>query len=189
MLDALFARLPLAPRAKCTQGLSDRAYFCDAEGWVCAMLAAACAAGARSAADAAAGAALPCAGEAVPQMRYLIYAEAGGGLPPHTDLSRNDLDGRASRCTFILYLTDCSAGGETVLLEQLAQPSAVLAAVTPRNFVAKITPAPRPSPTPRSTPVVAGESACSREYTRSALERNEPMHSAMTACVTTTRTM
>ena len=35
--------------------------------------------------------------------------------------------------TFILYLTDCSAGGETVLLDQLVQPSAVLATVTPRR--------------------------------------------------------
>jgi hypothetical protein len=34
--------------------------------------------------------------------------------------------------TFILYLTDCSAGGETVLLERLVQPS-VLATVTPRR--------------------------------------------------------
>lgn len=75
----------------------------------------------------------PCEGEALPFMRFLLYAEAGGGLPPHMDLSRTDVRGRHSRCTFILYLTDCASGGETVLLERLVQPSAVLASVTPRR--------------------------------------------------------
>ena len=67
------------------------------------------------------------------QMRFLQYAEVGGGLPPHVDLSRTRRDGRTSRCTFILYLTDCEAGGETVLLERIAQPCRVHAAVTPRR--------------------------------------------------------
>ena len=35
------------------------------------------------------------------QMRYLLYAEAGGGLPPHTDLARTEA-GRRSTHTFIL---------------------------------------------------------------------------------------
>lgn len=85
-LDRLFAQLPLAPRYKCTQGLSDRAYFCDAEGWVRHALAAAVAAGtpARGA---------PVQGVAMPHMRFLLYAEAGGGLPPHVDLSRTDGEG------------------------------------------------------------------------------------------------
>jgi hypothetical protein len=77
---------------------------------------------------------LPCEGDAVVQMRFLEYAEAGGGLPPHQDLSRTRrTDGVTSRCTFLLYLTDCDVGGETVLLQRLAQPSRVLASVTPRR--------------------------------------------------------
>lgn len=147
-LEALYARLPIHPRGRCSQGMSDRAYFCDAEGWASALLSNACAAGAASAT--AAGevstreAALPCAGEAVAHMRFLIYAEAGGGLPPHTDLSRTRRDGVTSRCTFLLYLTDCAAGGHTVLLDKLPNeehtkrgqseaPPSVLAAVTPKR--------------------------------------------------------
>ena len=66
-------------------------------------------------------------------MRFLCYAEAGGGLAPHTDLSRTRRgDGRTSRCTFLLYLTDCTAGGKTVLLESLTG-GVVLAEVTPRR--------------------------------------------------------
>lgn len=158
-LVALFGRLPLHPRTKCTQALSDRAYYCDAEGWVGALLRAACLAGRQEAARAAAvdgtgsesgtaAAALlgksdatgkapimPCEGEAMEHMRFLIYAEAGGGLPPHVDLSRTRArDGRTSRCTFILYLSDCDAGGKTVLLDRLTPlPFAVLAAVPPRR--------------------------------------------------------
>ena len=54
------------------------------------------------------GAAAPCAGEAMAHMRFLLYAEAGGGLPPHVDLTRTDHRGRTSTHTFILYLTDCA---------------------------------------------------------------------------------
>ena len=98
-------------------------------------------------------------GAATWQMRYLLYAEAGGGLPPHTDLARTEC-GHRSTHTFILcarplivscawcprvrdettglsscgrYLTDCTRGGETVLLEKLATPSVTLASVTPRR--------------------------------------------------------
>ena len=50
-----------------------RSYYFDAEGLVTSQLAAA----------------VECAClEAVPQMRFLHYARAGGSLPPHTDLSR-----------------------------------------------------------------------------------------------------
>ncbi|EOD19322.1 hypothetical protein EMIHUDRAFT_458748 [Emiliania huxleyi CCMP1516] len=108
-LDALFASLPLAPRYKCTQGLNDRAYFCDAEGW-----------------------GVPIVGTPIAHMRFLLYAEAGGGLPPHVDLSRTDATGRTSTHTFILYLSGCAEGGETVLLESLSLgKGSVRAAVTP----------------------------------------------------------
>ena len=125
-LDELFGRLPMAARQRCSQGLNDRSYFCDVEGWVTRALAEAVHAACE------AGGVAPCQGSAMPQMRYLQYAEVGGGLPPHVDLSRTR-DGRTSTCTFILYLTDCERGGETVLLQRLAQPSRVHAAVTPRR--------------------------------------------------------
>ena len=134
-LEALFTRLPLHPRTKCSQALSDRSYFCDAEGWATKLLNDACAAGLRSAREhEGERAELPCEGEAVIHMRFLIYAEAGGGLPPHVDLSRTRRDGKTSKCTFLLYLSDCDVGGKTVLLERISpQPCSVLAAVTPKR--------------------------------------------------------
>ena len=135
-LEALFHRLPIHPRTKCSQALSDRSYFCDAEGWVSRLLNEAYKAGLASAREGAEGegARMPCEGEAVIQMRFLIYAEAGGGLPPHVDLSRMRRDGKFSKCTSLLYLTDCELGGKTVLLERVnPQPCQVLAAVTPRR--------------------------------------------------------
>jgi len=56
--------------------------------------------------------------DTLPHMRFLYYRSVGGFLPPHTDLSRKDRDsGRLSTHTFILYLSDCESGGETVLLK------------------------------------------------------------------------
>lgn len=125
-LERLFSRLPLAPRTKETQGKNDRSYFCDAEGWVQRAL--------REAVRAC-GADAPCAGEAMAHMRFLLYAEAGGGLPPHIDLARTDACGARSSHTFILYLTDCAAGGATELVEHMqcgtAKPPATLASVRP----------------------------------------------------------
>ena len=42
-------------------------------------------------------------------------------MAPHVDLSRVDpfCVGRRSTHTFLLYLTDCAAGGETALLRRL----------------------------------------------------------------------
>lgn len=132
-LHALFHSLPVAASVRESQGLNDRSYFCDVDGWVVAALAEAVR-GAVSAARAAgvlSECSLPCEGEALPQMRFLCYAEAGGGLAPHTDLSRTRrCDSRTSRCTFLLYLTDCSSGGRTVLLEELVGGKA-LASVEP----------------------------------------------------------
>lgn len=136
-LCALHLSLPLAAEQRRSQARSERAYFCDVEGWIAASLDSAVARGVAATAmvagrDAAA-VPMPCAGEALPQMRYLCYTEAGGGLAPHTDLSRRRRrDGRVSRCTFILYLTDCAAGGETVLLKELVGGHA-LAEVMPRR--------------------------------------------------------
>ncbi|KAL1510507.1 hypothetical protein AB1Y20_006811 [Prymnesium parvum] len=121
-LERLFHTLPVAPRHK-MGGLNDRSYVCDADAWIRFHLQRAV-----QACDDP-----PLEGEAMPQMRFLIYNEAGGGLPPHYDLSRTDLRQRTTTHTFILYLTDNRVGGETVLLQKLKQPSGVRAEVTPRR--------------------------------------------------------
>jgi hypothetical protein len=124
-LERVFERLPLEPR--CKESANDRAYLADSEGWVARAL--------RQAVRAVAhGQALPVRGEAMAQMRFLLYAEEGGGLPPHIDLTRTDEAGTRSTHTFILYLTDCASGGETELLRQhapTAEASRVVASVTP----------------------------------------------------------
>ncbi len=80
-------------------------------------------------------------------MRFLSYSRPGGYLPPHVDLSRTS-NGLRSTHTFILYLQDCVAGGETALLHSIppcpSDPGArcsmtncdesfVLALVTPKR--------------------------------------------------------
>lgn len=121
-LIAAFRTLPLEPRCK-GSAENDRAYLPDSEGWISAAL---------RRAVVACGPAAPCAGEAMVQMRFLLYAEAGGGLPAHVDLARTDETGRRSTHTFILYLTGCEVGGETQLLEDVSARSCnVLASVTP----------------------------------------------------------
>ena len=51
-----------------------------------------------------------------PLMRFLHYPDAGGTLPAHVDLPRV-VDGVRTTHSFLLYLTDCEHGGETLLLE------------------------------------------------------------------------
>jgi len=122
-LTRLCSILPVAGNQRSTQGRHDRHYFCDAEGWVsCSMLAAVRAVGDKA----------PCMGVAMRYMRFLVYNEAGGGLPPHLDLSRTDEVGQTSSHTFILYLTDCDAGGETMIISSLFDPK-VFHRVTPRR--------------------------------------------------------
>ncbi|CAE6930447.1 ASB2 [Symbiodinium sp. CCMP2592] len=128
-VDHLFASLPVAARTKSCS--SDRSYYCDSEGWI------------QEAFQRAFLAAQDKHRELVdlqlevtmPHMRFLHYADVGGGLPPHLDLVRTDEKGRRSTHTFILYLSDCSGGGgETVLLHRMEDNAkAVLAAVEPRR--------------------------------------------------------
>mmetsp|Transcript_22992 Transcript_22992/g.42313 ORF Transcript_22992/g.42313 Transcript_22992/m.42313 type:complete len:755 (-) Transcript_22992:77-2341(-) len=131
-LQAVWQQLPLAPREKASP--TDRAYFMDLDGWVtrCMNFAIASATGG--------------AGEVLRHMRFLHYSRPGGSLPPHVDLPRVEPSGRRSTHTFLLYLTDCWEGGETMLLEGLAGDEALahaggvaagerssLAAVIPRR--------------------------------------------------------
>lgn len=118
------ATSPPHHRRAAAAGLNDRAYVIDGDRWIRSLLRSAVAASGCAGRGG-------FAGEAMAQMRFLVYNEAGGGLPPHVDLSRTDLRGRTTTHTFILYLTHCREGGETVLLERIAKPSAVLAEVTP----------------------------------------------------------
>ena len=93
--------LPVAPKEK--ESCSRRSYYCDAERVVCRALAAAVGPDT----------------VVLPQMRFLNYADSGGWLAPHIDLSRLDQNGRRSTHTFLLYLTTCENGGETALLHSV----------------------------------------------------------------------
>ena len=66
-------------------------------------------------------------------MRFLHYETVGGFLPAHIDLARTGPEGSRSTHTFILYLADCAAGGETALLRTLGRDAAALAVVQPRR--------------------------------------------------------
>jgi hypothetical protein len=73
-------------------------------------------------------------------IRFLKYEQKGGVLPPHVDLCRVDeRSGQRSTHTFILYLTDCTEGGGTALLDHLKTPS-VLAVAQPKRGRALIFP-------------------------------------------------
>lgn len=102
---------------------SDRSYFCDSEGWVRA--------GMRRCVD---GLHVT---EGLPHMRFLCYRQPGGYLVPHIDLSRTDTAGRTSTHTFLLYLDDCAAGGETVrvVAPRRALRCRIVFAVSPRSAV------------------------------------------------------
>jgi len=57
------------------------------------------------------------AARVLPWMRFLEYHEAEGALPPHTDaLVRCKDTGRWSTHTLIVFTSDCSHGGDTVML-------------------------------------------------------------------------
>merc|ERR1712217_333149 len=77
-------------------------------------------------------------------MKFLHYPEPDGTLPAHVDLHRVDSTGRRTTCTFLLYLADCAAGGDTALLESLDGDSALAhsGGLVPgtRNRVAVVTP-------------------------------------------------
>jgi len=118
-------------------GAPKRSYFCDIEGWVMGVLAAALRCEYHLAGDGSAKVSAPVE-TAYSHMRFLHYAEPDGCLAPHLDLSRTDaFTGLRSTHTFILYLDGAAAGaepgggGETVLLEKLDAASLAVATVAP----------------------------------------------------------
>ena len=72
-------------------------------------------------------------------MRLLSYETQGGQLPPHTDFSRTDYRGMQSTHTFLLYMTDCTEGGETLLLRSV-QPLMDGSGGSSNNVVAAVKP-------------------------------------------------
>jgi len=133
-MAVLWQCLPPAHQVKFSP--TQRAHFVDSEGWVTRELEAA-----------AAAAGLPGPLRVQAPMRFLCYTTPGGYLPPHVDLPRLDAAiGRRTTHSFLLYLTDCTEGGETLLLEcrkgdeELARmggvvhgPRGTLVAVEPRR--------------------------------------------------------
>ena len=117
-LIEVHSRLTIAPSDK--PHCASRSYFCDVDGHIVGLL--------EQAIRSAAGHAfqINCGMEVrvFPQMRFLHYTQDGSALAPHVDLSHRDIRDSSikSTHTFILYLTDCSAGGgETVLLRTLCK--------------------------------------------------------------------
>jgi hypothetical protein len=111
----LWRSLPTAPKDKPSP--IDRSYYADTDGCLCRLI------------DSALERAgllprAPPAGERTgaaragtqPLVRFLHYATVGGSLPAHVDLPRL-VDGARTTHSFLLYLTDCETGGETLLLE------------------------------------------------------------------------
>jgi len=109
----------------------ERAYFCDAEGWVRKMIRTLLAR-ARSTGVVVSGL------EALPYMRFLYYRSAGASMAPHVDLAKKTPgDKTSSTRTFLLYLESCGEGGETLLLEKegptMDQCGSILSAVQPQT--------------------------------------------------------
>jgi len=68
----------------------------------------------------------------LPHMRFLYYEHMGSSLAPHVDLCRVDEETEErSTHTFILYLSSCLKGGETVLLKSLISTKEPLAIISP----------------------------------------------------------
>lgn len=111
---------------------ADRAYFCDAEGWLRSTLTAVCLK-AFQANEQEGGDIIDAI--CLSQMRFLHYIAIGAALAPHIDLNRMDPEsGRRSTHSFLLYLTTCERGGETILLEDVkgAGRDVILSRVKPQ---------------------------------------------------------
>merc|ERR1712232_866645 len=118
-LEAICCTVPVAPRQEGRRA-AERLFFCDAEGWlVAAVKAAMIDTGFKDV-------------TVSPWCRFLRYRNAGMLLKPHVDyqwlpgyISSKQLGyfpkGADTTHSFLLYLTDCENGGETLLLEHMQQ--------------------------------------------------------------------
>lgn len=109
---------------------SVRSYYCDAEGWLSSNLILSL-----QSANLVPQNTKNSSEFIFPHMRFLHYEHVGVDLAPHVDLSRvSNLSGHRSTHTFILYLSDCCEGGETVLLQELSGKSSniELAKISPK---------------------------------------------------------
>ena len=125
----LWRSLPTAPKDKPSP--IDRSYYADVDGWLCAAIDNALVglgimsptAGVELAKTAGADGGdegkkgVGTGAGTQPLMRFLHYPTVGGYLPAHVDLPRVTSDGTRTTHTFLLYLTDCAEGGETLLLD------------------------------------------------------------------------
>lgn len=132
-LVGLWERLPINPSPKKELECAARSYYCDAEGWL------------RSALKQRIFQAFNNSGKelgrisnviVLPHMRFLHYSHVGSKLAPHIDLHRMDsASGLRSTHSFLLYLSTCEKGGETVLLGDVAGEgrNVFLATVKPKT--------------------------------------------------------
>jgi hypothetical protein len=107
---------PQHGRAMQSTNASRRSHYCDTEGWLCAALVQALQ---QTRKDHHID--LPSLQRVFTHVRFVSYGDASY-LAPHKDFPVLDrLSGRTSTHTFILYLTTCTQGGDTVLLDHLAK--------------------------------------------------------------------
>lgn len=117
-LDRLSKKLPVAPPSKAA--CSSRSYYCDSEEFVSSALGKVLGSIKQQLSLDLSTSSAKIPSIAYPHTRFLFYEEAGGSLPAHVDLSRTDpITKVTSTHTFILYLSDCENGGETVLLQHI----------------------------------------------------------------------
>jgi hypothetical protein len=108
---------------------SRRSHYCDTEGWLCAALVKALQ---QTHKDHHID--LPSLQQVFTHVRFVAYGNPSY-LAPHKDFPVLDrLSGRTSTHTFILYLTTCAQGGDTVLLDHLSKSNHKLNATNELNM-------------------------------------------------------
>lgn len=115
-LLALSKSLPADKGKKIAKGTSDlcsiRSYYCDTEGFLINAIR-------KNISPALIGGNPNDSVDVFPHMRFLSYFHQGSKLSRHIDLCRVDDSGQRSTHSFLLYLSDCTEGGETILFDNL----------------------------------------------------------------------
>ena len=137
MINALYylaQELPIEPCKKVLKGnnndyislCSTRSYFCDSEGLMTSAIK-------ENIRPQLIGGNATDDIIVFPHMRFLTYAQSGSKLARHIDLCRMDDKGNRSSHSFLLYLSDCQEGGETLLLQDLRSSECILGRVEPKR--------------------------------------------------------